>query len=122
MNYVVINIPNIISNGNTFFSTHIFVAIIADNELTSDDLAQLSEILSEAADKWHELGLQLDVKVGRLRAIEKDHRTVQRCLTEMLIDWVNGTKPHTVRTLEAALRSKLVNEHKLADDVIRLFR
>ncbi len=109
----------------THFSTHIFVAIIADKEpkeLTSHDLGQLSNILSEAVAKWHELGLQLGISVGRLREIEEDHKTARRRFTEVLNDWVKGTNPSTVGNLEAALRSESVKEHKLADDVIRLFR
>ncbi len=104
------------------FSAHKLVAINTDKELTIDDLKQLTSLLFDAGCKWHELGLQLDVRKGQLNAIEEHYRTSQRRLTEMLTSWVNGTKSPTVQKLVDALRSEDVNEEKLADKVIEKFR
>ncbi len=103
------------------FSAHQLVAINTDKELTSHDLSRLTVLLDDAGTKWHELGLQLGVRKGRLNAIEEDHRRSHRRLMEMLNSWVNGTKSPTVQKLVDALRSEDVNEEKLADKVIEMF-
>ncbi len=91
----------------------------SDRVLTKENLPQLVELLADIAAKWHELGLQLEVR--NLNSIEVDCRGAQRCLTEMLSSWLSGSERPTVRKLTSALRSRPVNEVRLAEEVMRKY-
>ena len=82
------------------------------------NLKNLLDELADILDKWHVLGLQLELKEGTLKAIESDYPKNSRdCLREMLSTWLKIEPRATWHTLCAALRSRTVGEEKLANDL-----
>lgn len=72
-------------------------------------IEDFSKILSHAWDfraKWRYIGVVLDIDVGTLDAIYKDHRECSDCLNQVLLEWVRRSEPKpTWRALEEALQS-----------------
>ncbi len=93
----------------------------SDRVLTKENLPQLVELLADIAAQWDQLGLQLEVSKGKLNSIEVDCRGAQRCLTEMLSSWLSGSERPTVGKLTSALKSRPVNEVRLAEEVMRKY-
>ena len=78
-------------------------------------LSEAYESLVSISHKWQDIGLQLKLEEGILKAIESDHPKNSRdCLREMLSTWLKVDPRPTWYTLCAALRSKIVGEEKLA--------
>ena len=89
------------------------------------NLEQKPIMLSEAYEglvcishKWQDVGLQLKLEEGILKAIEFDHPKNSRdCLREMLSTWLKVNLRPTWHTLCAALHSETVGEKKLAGNL-----
>ena len=83
------------------------------------DLKDLSEELVDISEKWHDLGLQLELKEGTLKAIESNYpKNAQGCLREMLSKWLDVEPRATWHTLCAALRSRSVGAETLASKLV----
>ena len=76
----------------------------------------MNEVIPEITTKWYTLGIQLSLSDKQLDEMEHNHpRDCSRCCIEMFKRWLSqeaGTVSWS--TLVAALRSKAVNEKKLA--------
>ena len=59
---------------------------------TAPELADLVRELQEVND-WVTLGLYLEIKIWRLRAIEKECQTIGERRTQMLEEWQNKVTP-----------------------------
>ena len=61
--------------------------------------------------RWKFIGIQLDVDTGTLDAIEKDCKTVDDCLLEMIKSWLRHSPRPTVtrESVRVALQSKHVS-------------
>ena len=84
---------------------------------TAPELADLVRELQEVND-WVTLGLYLEIKIWRLRAIEKECQTIGERRTQMLNEWQNNVTPTwstVVRALvEIGMRrlaSELAHKH-----------
>ena len=58
---------------------------------------------------WKSIGIELRVDTGTLDTIEKDYRSANDCLREMIIYWLRNSPKPTKETIRVALRSKLVS-------------
>ena len=82
-------------------------------------LNEAYEELVGISHKWHDLGLQLELRKGTLEVIESNHpKNAQRCLSEMLSTWLKVEPRATWHTLCAALCSRTVGEEKLAGNLV----
>ena len=80
-----------------------------------DDLKKVKDFLYEIRRKWHDLGIELEVKAEELEVIEAQYSDLGVCLRKMLLVWLkNHLKPPTWEAIEAALESKAINELELA--------
>ena len=88
--------------------------LFSGNKLTSDDLGcVLVEILDVSAD-WYDLGLQLKVRIGKLKSIWTEFSAPKHQLREMLNAWLTTGDNPSWRTLIDALRSRMVGASQLA--------
>ena len=86
--------------------------------LTVDDLKKVLNSLWEARAKWIDIGIQLDMKVQSLEAINHDHNEVGSCLRVMLTDWLKQVDPPpTWEALVDALKSPTVGCAHLAGTI-----
>ena len=82
------------------------------------DLKFLHSELYPLSDKWYPLGVQLQVPIGTLRCIKKEHFLMTDCLLEMLIAWLKCTDPPPSGiVLIEALESPPVGERLLAQQL-----
>ena len=90
----------------------------ADQQLSVNDLHVIMEELADVRAKWYNIGIQLGVNVGTLKAIEKQYSDPSDCLRETLMTWLKAyPPPHTWSKVLEALRTKIVGEAKLAVDL-----
>ena len=70
-------------------------------------LKEIQNKLNEiAAAKWYQLGIQLEIPVATLSTIESDHpRDAQRCMTEMLVQWLRNAPECSWQKLTEALEA-----------------
>ncbi len=95
---------------------------VADQVIPQSDIGRLTNLLSDAATKSFDLGIQLGIRDGQLKKIEEDYgNSVGRRMTEVLIAWVKGTEHPTVGKLVGALRSQAINELQLAREVSEMY-
>ena len=75
--------------------------------------------LGSVIDKWFLIGIRLGVSEAKLRQIEANYHTVERCFSEMISFWLNGNTRVAVswRSLIDALESQFVNEKGLANQL-----
>ena len=84
----------------------------ADTKPEMKDLA--NEVIPQVCSKWRDLGLQLNLEYCVLNEIEADHqKSAERC-TNMFAKWLSQDAGASWSTLVAALKSKAVNEKRLA--------
>ena len=82
-------------------------------------LSEVYEGLVGISHKWQDVGIQLKLEEGILKAIESDHPKNSRdCLREMLSAWLKIDLRPTWHTLCAALRSETVGEEKVASNLV----
>ena len=68
--------------------------------------------------KWYNIGLELNIPFTALDAIEANHRLTDKCLTEMLKQWLNcDSPPPSWSALVEALSSEPVGEKRLAGEI-----
>ena len=86
--------------------------------LTVNDLKKVLNSLWEARAKWMDIGIQLDMKVPSLQAINQNHNEVGSCLRVMLTDWLNQIDPPpTWEALVDALKTPTVGCAQLAGTI-----
>ena len=81
-------------------------------QLTVDDLRVVMKELNDVCAKWNNIGVQLGVKVGRLKAIEKQYSDPSDCLRETLREWLTNLSAPTWTNVVDALN--VVGEAVLA--------
>ena len=65
--------------------------------------------------KWRDVGCELGIPGEKLNAIEYQYRDPKRCFSEVFLKWKSqGTPPYTWATIIKALRSRQVNEIRIA--------
>ena len=83
------------------------------------DLMTLTRELSPAKDKWHEIGVQLQIELSHLSDIEDKYSMNERRLTEMLGYWLDGNTdvPICWESILKCLRAATVNKRGLAQEL-----
>ena len=81
----------------------------------------LSQVASKARDKWEMIGLVLNIMPDQLNVISKKHHNPMLCYSEVFTTWKNKEKPakFTWTTIVEALKSPVVEENKLAGDIVQ---
>ena len=82
--------------------------------LDTDMRDVLTATISET--RWFMLGVALNVEQHQLRRIESRYRDPQECLNHMIYSWISSGNA-TWSGLVEALRSPLMDNHKLAQEI-----
>ena len=76
----------------------------------------LNRVASRAMDKWEVLGLQLNIPPHQLNTIKKDNSIL--CYADVFDIWERKSDlPFTWATIVEALRSPIVNENSVANEI-----
>ena len=87
----------------------------AGQQLTVNDLRVLMKELKDVCAKWHNIGVQLGVSVGTLKAIEKKYlNDSSDCLRETLTTWLRSSAPTWTNIFDAL---NVVGEVRLVADL-----
>ena len=81
------------------------------------DLNYICEILNSINAKYHSFGLKIEVDPDAIDRIERDYKSSQEHLREVLKDRLKMIKPLTWSDICNALGSDMVGECKLADEI-----
>ena len=81
----------------------------------------LSQVASKARDKWETVGLVLNIMPDQLNVISKKYQNPMLCYSEVFTTWKNKEKQakFTWMTIVEALKSPVVEENKLAGDIVQ---
>ena len=95
---------------NSFFDT---------GNLGPHDLRAVRKAIFSVRTKWYDIGVELEIFHYTLDAIQAENpNNVARCLTKMLIKWLNRVSPPpTWSDLVQALSSEPVEEKVLAEKI-----
>ena len=81
-------------------------------------LKELVDDLHDAASKWRAIGVQLELPMSTLKAIDYQNRgNCNQALQDMLNEWVQQLNNVTWAAVVEALKSKSVGEVALARDI-----
>ena len=97
-------------------------SVVADPLNKPPELLQfLSQVASKARDEWEMMGLVLNIMPDQLNMISKKHHNPMLCYSEVFTTWKNKEKPakFTWTTIVEALKSPVVEENKLAGDIVQ---
>ena len=97
-------------------------SVVADPLNKPPELLEfLSQVASKARDKWEMMGLVLNIMPDQLNVISKKHHNPMLCYSEVFTTWKNKEKPakFTWTTIIEALKSPVVEENKLAGDIVQ---
>ena len=88
------------------------------------DLIDLEDELQDVI-TWIPFGLYLGIKIGKLRAIERECSTVQECRIKMLEEWQNNVTPTWSAVVKALVgigmrrnASELAEKHGWLDSIM----
>ena len=70
--------------------------------------------IHDARTKWYDIGLELKVPEPTLKSIESKYTDDKVCLREVITAWLKAGDNATWESLVDALRTKVVDEPKLA--------
>ena len=97
---------------------------VTDNPLTKPPKKRdlLKQVGSKARDKWKKVGLELDIQQDQLNTIsERCNGDPILCYSEVFTAWEKMTDraDFTWATIVEALESPIVEENKLARDIVQ---
>ena len=80
------------------------------------DLRNVTNELGSVMAKWFSIGVQLGIDPAKLQEIETNHRTADRCFSEVISFWLKGNTVVALgwKSLVETLESPFVNEKGLA--------
>ena len=88
------------------------------NSSDEPSLKDILESISSVAADWFNLGVALGLPYHTLERIESDYpRDAPRCLTKMIIAWLQNSSQPTWQGLVLALMSPLVNRVDIANTI-----
>ena len=81
-----------------------------------DERPELAELVENVrTNKWHELGLQLNVEDNGLVAIRRQcHHIISECRREMFSNWLSNATNASRKQILKALRTRAVSEVYMA--------
>ena len=95
---------------------------VTDNLLTKppEMLDLLERVACKAKDKWKLVGFALNIKRHQLNTISQNQNSIQ-CYSEVFTAWEETVDPKyfTWATIVEALQSPIVEENKLARDIVK---
>ena len=91
----------------------------AGQQLSVNDLHTVMEELNGVRAKWYDIGVQLEMSVGTLKAIKEQYlNNPSDCLREAFTTWLKSSTPHpTWSKVVDALKGSTVGESRLAADL-----
>ena len=92
-----------------------------DMSLGEDDLKELYETLYPVRTRYYYIGLQIVVKSREIQTIKAEHSRLDDRLREVLIARLKMTEALTWKDILGALRSKMVGEPRLADNIVQRY-
>ena len=101
-----------IASGDTSMEEDIF--------LTSEDVSLLTELLVEISHKWEETAISLGLQEYDRAEFRKDTNKIG--LNKTITCWISGDSTSTLKKLKEALKSKLVGENTVAQDLEKKFK
>ena len=97
---------------------NVFVNFVPTDKLSSGDLHTVLNLTWDARSKWYNIGLNVGIPVGTLKAVNKTHRgDCDECYTAMLDEWLRNHPSPTWRALEDALRAPSVKMNHIAEQL-----
>ena len=87
------------------------------SELRLGDLKVVFEEVYDVSAKWYELGITLEIRISLLNTIQKQFSDPQSCLLEVITMWLKSSNSSTWGTLIDALKTSVVGEHRLAEEL-----
>ena len=86
--------------------------------LGPNDLRRVRGAIFSVHHKWYNIGLELDIPFTTLDGINANFQMTDKCLTEMLKQWLSRTSPPPSWSgLVEALSSEPVGEKRLAEQI-----
>ena len=73
--------------------------------------------IHDARTKWYDIGLELKVPESTLKSIESRYEDDKICLREVIAAWLRANDQATWESLVDALRTRVVDEPRLAADL-----
>ena len=90
-----------------------------EEHLTLDHLSELYEELHDVTSNWFELGIALQLPLGKLEEIEEDGKSFKFRLLQVLECWLKSGSNHTWGELAVALGSRFFNRADLKQKIMR---
>ena len=82
--------------------------------------ANLEDLKAISLVEWKAVGLMLGLHDGILESIQRSHSSSQECQHAMLECWINTGQAYW-STLVEALRSSLLGEEEIADEITQRY-
>ena len=80
-------------------------------------LSTVRNEIHDARTKWYDIGLELKVAESTLKSIESRYEDDKICLREVIAAWLRAGDNATWESLVDALRTRVVDEPRLAADL-----
>ena len=78
--------------------------------LTFENIREVLDLTFPYRANWRQIGIQLDIDVGTMDAIEANRKIVEDCLTDLISIWLRNTQLKPTRdALSKALQSEYVS-------------
>ena len=87
------------------------------SELRLEDLQGVLEEVRSVSAKWYFLGLVLGIPSSRLDTIQHSFSGPRSCLREIIVMWLGSFISPTWGTLIHALKSRIIGEYWLAEEL-----
>ena len=81
------------------------------------DLSTVRNELHDVRTKWLDIGVELKVKIATLKSIEAKYNDPKDCLREVITEWLKADDHPTWKSLVDALRTRVIDEPKLATEL-----
>ena len=108
---------------HTHVGTNYYINYVTDNPLTKPPKSRdlLTQVASKARDKLERIGLALGIKQDQLNTILEKRKDVILCYSDVFTVWEKTVDPtdFTWATIVEALESPIVEENKLARDIVQ---
>ncbi len=82
-----------------------------------EDFNDVYQALCDAKRKWKNIGIYLSMKINDLDNIEDDRKTNDKCLQEMVSQWLKAVKTHEPSWEKLVQALLLLKEEGLACDI-----
>ena len=81
------------------------------------DLSTVRNEIHDVRTKWYDIGVELKVKISTLKSIEARYGDAKDCLREVITEWLKANDHPTWKSLVDALKTRVIDEPKLAAEL-----